>query len=149
MVKDINKKRKKGIPHLPKHGHRTRFTEISDFRQAFLELKILFYLKEHDVVAPSHLAIEILRVSIKNSNQICKNLIKQKLIVEQHPTPKSKNYAKTEKGTKLCMVPTADGNLLNTISHITNSTLHKKNPRAGEPREAARAITTPSMYVDE
>ena len=103
MVKDINKKRKKGIPHLPKHGHRTRFTEISDFRQAFLELKILFYLKEHDVVAPSHLAIEILRVGIKNSNQICKNLIKQKLIVEQHPTPKSKNYAKTEKGTKLCM----------------------------------------------
>ena len=103
MVKDIRKKRKKGIPHLPKHGHRTRFTEISDFRQAFLELKILFYLKEHDVVAPSHLAIEILRVGIKNSNQICKNLIKQKLIVEQHPTPKSKNYAKTEKGTKLCM----------------------------------------------
>ena len=103
MVKDINKKRKKGIPHLPKHGHRTRFTEISDFRQAFLELKILFYLKEYDVVAPSHLAIEILRVGIKNSNQICKNLIKQKLIVEQHPTPKSKNYAKTEKGTKLCM----------------------------------------------
>ena len=103
MVKDIPKKRKKGIPHLPKHGHRTRFTEISDFRQAFLELKILFYLKEHDVVAPSHLAIEILRVGIKNSNQICKNLIKQKLIVEQHPTPKSKNYAKTEKGTKLCM----------------------------------------------
>ena len=103
MVKDINKKRKKGIPHLPKRGHKTQSTGISDYKQAFLELKILFYLKEHDVVAPSHLAIEILRVGIKNSNQICKNLIKQKLIVEQHPTPKSKNYAKTEKGTKLCM----------------------------------------------
>lgn len=103
MVKDIRKKRKKGITHLPKRGHRTRFTEISDFKQAFLELKILFYLKENDVVAPSHLATKILRVSIKNSNQICKNLIKQKLIVEKHPTPKSRNYAKTEKGTELCM----------------------------------------------
>ena len=101
MVKDIRKKRKKGIITLPKRKHLQ--LDVSEFRQAFLELKILFYLKENEIVAPSRLATEILRVSIKNSNKICDNLIKHKLIAKKSPTKKSNVYTETEKGTKLCM----------------------------------------------
>ena len=86
MVKDIRKKRKKGIITLPKRTHLQ--LDVSEFKQAFLELKILFYLKENNIVAPSLLAIDILRVSIKNSNKICENLIKHKLIAKQNPTKK-------------------------------------------------------------
>ena len=102
MVKDIRKKRKKGIPHLPKRGHNIQSTGMSDYKQAFLELKILFYLKEHNVVAPSHLATEVLRIRLVQAKQICKNLIGKKLIKENFPTPKSSVYAKTEAGNEAC-----------------------------------------------
>ena len=102
MVKDIRKKRKKGITALPKRGHKTQSTGISDYKQAFLELKILFYLKEHNVVAPSHLATEVLRIRLVQAKQICKNLIGKKLIKENFPTPKSPVYAKTEAGNEAC-----------------------------------------------
>ena len=104
MVKEHkSKKRKKGIPSLPKHKHIPQPNAVSGFKQAFLELKILFYLKENEIVAPSRLATEILRVSIKNSNKICDNLIEHKLIAKKSPTKKSNVYTETEKGTKLCM----------------------------------------------
>ena len=102
MVKDIRKKRKKGIPHLSKRGHKTQSTGISDYKQAFLELKILFYLKEHDVVAPSHLANEVLRIRLKDSNQICNDLKEKKLIKQNFHTPKSFVYAKTDPGNEAC-----------------------------------------------
>ena len=102
MVKDISKKRKKGIPHLSKRGHKTQSTRISDYRQAFLELKILFYLKEHDIVAPSHLATEVLSIRLVQAKQICKNLKEKKLIKQNFHTPKSFVYAKTDAGNEAC-----------------------------------------------
>ena len=100
MVKDIRKKRKKGIITLPKRTYLQ--LDVSEFKQAFLELKILFYLKENGVVAPSLLATEVLKVRIDNSNDICEDLIKHKLISIQKSGKLSFVYIKTEKGTKLC-----------------------------------------------
>ena len=103
MVKDINKKRKKGIPHLPKRGHKIQSTGMSDYKQAFLELKILFYLKEHDVVAPSHLATEVLRIRLVQAKQICKNLIGKKLISDfrTYENIKKNGFSTLKKNNKI------------------------------------------------
>ena len=102
MVKDIHKKGKKGIPTPPWRGSKPQPFDASEYKQAFLELKILFYLKENGVVAPSLLATEVLKVRIDNSNDICEDLIKHKLISIQKSGKRSFVYTKTEKGTKLC-----------------------------------------------
>ena len=106
MVKDIRKKGKKGIPTPPwlskwKSKRKPQYP-LSENKKAFLELQILFYLKENGVVAPSLLATEVLKVRIDNSNDICEDLIKHKLISIQKSGKRSFVYTKTEKGTKLC-----------------------------------------------